>query len=127
MKLDIVIILSIILINGPTAKANPVENQVVEDFLEELQLLSHNTNKILKKYVESQFPHIVDSHQQTRIMKALVRRIKGKIHLEILKTPFLAKEDLLSIMMKEMNKSETWKDKKWEMLTSSNKHEARDE
>ena len=78
MKLDIVLILSIILSNGSTAKANPIENQVVEDFLEELQLLttanvrkSHKINKILMDYVESKY-------------NALVLRIKGKI-LEIIR------------------------------------------
>ena len=132
MKLQIILILINILINGSTARtktATHVENQIVENILEDLQLLtktdslrkSHDINKILMNYVKSKFPHIEDTSQQSRIMNALVRRIKGKILIEIirenLKTPLLAKEDLLSIMIKETSKSESWKEN-LEMFTS---------
>ena len=131
MKLYIILILINIFINGSTAiakTATHVENQIVEDFLEDLHLLtktdvrkSHDINEILMDYVESKYPQIVDSQQQSRIMNALLQKIKGKILMEIirenLKTPLLAKEDLLSIMIKEMSKSESWKEN-LEMFTS---------
>ena len=131
MKLHIILILINIFINGSTAiakTATHVENQIVEDILEDLHLLtktdvrkSHDINEILMDYVESKYPQIVDSQQQSRIMNALLQKIKGKILMEIirenLKTPLLAKEDLLSIMIKEMSKSESWKEN-LEMFTS---------
>ena len=90
-------------------KAKPVK--VGEDFLNDIQLLAkkddfrkiHTMETILMKYVESKFPHI-DRHQQTRILKTLVHKIKGKIIREImrenLKSPWLAKEDMLARMLK---------------------------
>ena len=106
MKLLIVLI--IIFINTSTMKAKPVK--VGEDFLKGIQLLAkkdglkiHSMKMILMKYVESKFPHL-ESHQQTRILKTLIHKIKGKIISEILKenlkSPWLAKEDMLARMLK---------------------------
>ena len=108
MKLLIVLI--IIFINASTMNAKSVKNKVGENIFRGLQLLAkkdglkiHSMKMILMKYVESKFPHL-ESHQQTRLLKKLVHKIKGKIISEILKeklrSPWLAKEDMLARMLK---------------------------
>ena len=108
MKLLIAMI--IIFIQASTLTAIPVEDKVGKDFLGDLQMLvkkdglkkTDSIKTILMKYVETKFPHI-DRHQQTRILKAVVRKIKGRILMgmkkENLKSPWQAKEDMLARML----------------------------
>ena len=105
------IVMIIIFINASTSKSKPVENNVGKDFLGDLQMLVKNggwrktesLKTILMKYVEAKFPRI-DRHQQIRILKVVIRKIKGKILMEItkenLKSPWQAKEDMLARMLK---------------------------
>eukprot|EP00092_Neocalanus_flemingeri_P054710 GFUD01064470.1.p1 GENE.GFUD01064470.1~~GFUD01064470.1.p1 ORF type:complete len:108 (-),score=32.65 GFUD01064470.1:32-355(-) len=99
-----------ILINASLKTANPVEHDD-GDFLRDFHLLAnmnglknlHSIKTILMKYVRSRFPH-TDKYQHTRIVKALIHKIKEKILKEIrkenLKSKLLAKEEMLIRMLK---------------------------
>eukprot|EP00092_Neocalanus_flemingeri_P108530 GFUD01139399.1.p1 GENE.GFUD01139399.1~~GFUD01139399.1.p1 ORF type:complete len:106 (+),score=30.35 GFUD01139399.1:58-375(+) len=105
--MKIIVATLIILINTSIMTANPVETRSGKEILllemrEDLRNI-HSIKTILKRYVESQFPHR-EKHQKTRILKALVHKIKGKIlkviRRENLKMSWLAKEDMLARMLK---------------------------
>ena len=111
MKMKFFLVTIIVIINASTLTAKPVENKIDNDFFGELQLFAKtdglrkmpSIKTILRKYVESKFPHI-ERHQQTKILKTMIQTIKEKLLKEMmkenLKSPWLGKDDMLARMLK---------------------------
>jgi hypothetical protein len=106
------LILSVIVIlHLSSISTRPVEHQRGEDFLTDLYLLAKNDGQInifslktmLLKYVETKYPDM-DKTRKSRILKVLAYKIREKILMEIkkknLRSPWLAKEDMLARMLK---------------------------
>ena len=101
----------IVILHLSSISARPLEHQRGEDFLADLYLLAKNKGQMnifsikamLVKYVETKYPDM-DKTRHSRIVKVLSYKIREKILMEIkkknLRSPWLAKEDMLARMLK---------------------------